>query len=261
MLKVSTFNVNSIRSRKDLILNWLEHRNKDIDILCFQEIKVVDSDFPYEDFEKLGYKCEVFGQKGYSGVAVCSKVPLEDQKKGFGDDYWDQQKRLISGRVSETSIINVYAPRGDLRGTEKFDYKLDWYQKLLSYLENSHTPDEKIIIVGDFNVAVEDRDVYDPEILRDCLGTMDEERIVFKKLLSWGLIDTFRSLYHEKQQFTWWDYIGGAIWRDEGMRLDYILCTKPLVDRLKDVEVDLWPRRRRTPTPSDHAPTIGTFAE
>jgi exodeoxyribonuclease-3 len=259
MLKICTFNVNSIRSRKKLIINWLEHRNKDIDVLCFQELKVIEEDFPYEDFEKSGYKCEVFGQKAYNGVAICSKVPLENQKRGFGDERWDEQKRLVSARVGEINIINVYAPHGDLRGTDKFHYKLDWYEKFLSHLKENYSPDEKIVIVGDFNVAVEDRDVYDVEVLRDVIGTMEEERKAFKELLSWGLVDAFRALYPEKQQFTWWDYIGGAIWKDEGMRIDYILCTKPQVDKLKDVEVDLWPRRRRTPTPSDHTSLIGIF--
>jgi len=258
-MKICTFNVNSIRARKDLVISWLEHRNNDIDILCFQEIKVIEDDFPREEFEKLGFQCNVFGQKGYSGIALCTKLSLEDEKKGFGDEYWDQQKRLVEGRVEETSIINIYAPHGDLRGTDKFQYKLDWYKQFISYLEKNHTPNERMAIVGDFNVAREDMDVYNPEILEDTTGTMDEERVVFKELLDWGLVDAFRSLYPEKQQFTWWDYIGGAIWKDQGMRIDYILCTKPLFERLNNVEVDLWTRKRRKPIPSDHAPVISTF--
>ena len=258
-MKVCTFNVNSIRARKDLIIKWLEHRNNDIDILCFQEIKVEDKDFPYKDFEDLGFYCYVYGQKGYNGVAILSKKELTNVQKGFGDEYLDQQKRVISGEFEDINIINVYAPHGDLRGGDKYYYKLDWYDKFISFLKQNYNPKDKIIIVGDFNIAREDIDVYDPELLKDSIGTMPEEREKLQELLDWGLVDTFRFLYPGKQQFTWWDYIGGAIWRDEGMRIDYIFCTTPLLPHLKDVEVDLWTRRRRTPKPSDHAPVIGYF--
>ena len=258
-MKVCTFNVNSIRIRKDLISNWLEHRNYDIDILCFQETKVVDEKFPYHTFEKLGFKCEVFGQKGFNGVATCSKTSSHLLKKGFDDHYWDQQKRIISIKVRDINILNVYAPHGELRGTEKYHYKLDWYKHLVRFITQNYSPEEKILLVGDLNVAKETIDIYDPEIFSDSIGTMIEEKSAFKELLNWGFIDTFRHLYPKKKQFTWWDYIGGKIWRNEGMRIDYILCTKPLLENIKDVEVDLWPRRRRTPKPSDHAPVIGTF--
>jgi exodeoxyribonuclease-3 len=129
----------------------------------------------------------------------------------------------------------------------------------LALLEEHYSPQDSLIIVGDFNVAHHDLDVFDPEALRDAIGTMEEERKAFDALLNWGLVDTMRELDQEKQQFTWWDYIGGAIWRNEGMRLDYILCTSPLLDALREIEVDLWPRKRRKPTPSDHAPVIGIF--
>ena len=116
-LKLCTFNVNSIRARKDLIVRWLEHRENDIDVLCLQEIKVTEKDFPFGDFERLGFNCEVYGQKGYNGVAICSKIPLESVRMGFNDDYWDRQKRIICGRVLGITFINVYVPHGGLRGT------------------------------------------------------------------------------------------------------------------------------------------------
>jgi len=258
-MKICSFNVNSIRTRKELLLQWYREKKPGINIFCLQEIKVVDEDFPSEIFEDAGFRCEVFGQKGYNGVAICSDVPLEDIRRGFGEEDWDSQKRILSGKFNDISVINVYAPRGDVRGTEKFKYKLDWFRHFRGFLDSNFTPDDKIIIVGDFNVTRGDIDVYDPVILHDAVGTMPEEREVFEELLRWGLTDTFRYLYPGKQQFTWWDYIGGAIWKNEGMRLDYILCTNPLLEILKDVEVDLWPRRRRTPKPSDHAPVIATF--
>lgn len=259
-MKICTFNVNSIRVRKDLILEWLKHRNGDIDILCFQELKAIDSLFPYEDFEKMGFQCEVFGQKAYNGVAICSKSPLEDVQKGLGDAVWDEQKRFIAATIDGIRFINIYAPHGDLQGKEKFDYKQGWYKELISVLDNNHSPNDPIFIVGDFNVAREDRDVYDPEALKGGIGTLPEEREKFESLLRWGLIETFSYKYPDKTQFTWWDYIGGAIWRDQGMRIDYILCTESLLRTVDAVDVDLWPRRRREPKPSDHAPLIATLS-
>lgn len=255
-LKVCTFNVNSIRARKNLVTTWLKQRAGDIDVLCLQEIKVVDEKFPHEAFNELGFTCQVCGQKRYNGVAMCSKHPLERVKKGFGEDYWDQEKRLMTGRVGDITIINVYVPHGDVRGTEKHTYKLEWYKQFIHFMTVEHSPDENILVLGDFNVARDDRDVYDATLLKDTIGTMVEERRSFAELLTWGFTDVFRHLHREKKQFTWWSYIGGAIWRGEGMRLDYILCTKLLLQRIQSVDVDLWPRRRRSPTPSDHAPVI-----
>ncbi|WP_029521262.1 exodeoxyribonuclease III [Persephonella sp. IF05-L8] len=258
-MKVCTFNVNSIRTRKDLIIRWLTEKEKDIDILCFQEIKVEDDKFPYKDFEQLGYKAVVYGQKGYNGVATLSRKDFVEVKKGLRDEYFDQQKRILSTKIGDIWVINVYAPHGDLRGGDKYYYKLDWYKRFRQFLDENFSPEDKIIALGDFNIAIEDIDVYDPELLADSIGTMPEEREAFKNILDFGFVDTFRYLYPDKQQFTWWDYIGGAIWKNEGMRIDYILATKPLIPHLKDVYVDLWPRRRRTPKPSDHAPVIAIF--
>jgi exodeoxyribonuclease-3 len=257
--KVCTFNVNSIKARKELIINWLKKRGNDVDVLCFQELKTTEDKFPYQDFEQLGYKSQVFGQKGYSGVAICSKFKMDEVKKGLGDSYWDQQKRVISAKIKNAFIINVYAPHGGLRGTEKYYYKLDFYKEFKKYLQRYYSPQSPLIIVGDMNVAKEDIDVYDPVSLKDKIGTMTEEREAFNTFLSFGLIDTFRYIYPDKQHFSWWDYIGGRIWSNEGMRIDYILVTEPLKEKLKEVIIDLWPRRRKTPTPSDHAPVIATF--
>jgi exodeoxyribonuclease-3 len=258
-MKICTFNVNSIRVRKDLIVEWLKHRNEDIDILCFQELKAMDSLFPYEDFENLGFQCEVFGQKAYNGVAICSKLPFKDIQKGLGDATWDEQKRFIAATINGIRIINIYAPHGGLLGEEKFDYKQGWYKKLISNLDNSSSPNDPIMIVGDLNVAHEDRDVYDAEAQEGGIGTLQEERERFEELLKWGLVDAFRHKYPDKIQFTWWDYIGGAIWRDQGMRIDYALCTESLIHRVDSVDIDLWPRKRREPKPSDHAPLIATL--
>ncbi len=258
-MKVCSWNVNSIRARKELLFAWLERRNFDIDVLCLQELKVEEPLFPYKDFEEKGYKCAVNSQKRYNGVCICSKYDIQDVLKGFSDEYFDQQKRVIAAKIKDIWIINLYVPHGDIRGTDKYYYKLDWYKKLYNWLNQHFSPTMPIIMTGDFNVALEDIDVYDPELLRDSIGTMEEERQALKKILDWGFIDTFRYLHPDKQEFTWWDYIGGAFWKNEGMRIDYILCTKPLIDRLKSVEIDLWPRKKRKPKPSDHAPVIAEF--
>ncbi len=254
---ICTYNVNSIRARKDLTIEWLKRTS--IDILCLQELKLEEKNFPFDDFEKLGYRCYVNGQKTYNGVAICSKIELQNIKKGMGDEFFDQQARIIRGEFNDIKIINVYMPHGDLRGTEKFTYKLEFYKRFRKMLDEEYSPEEKIILLGDFNVAREDIDVYDPELLKDTIGTMPEEREALESIISWGFVDAFRYKYPDKVEYTWWDYIGGKIWKNQGMRIDYIFVTEALKESVKDIYVDLWPRRRRTPKPSDHAPLIGKF--
>ncbi len=256
-MKVATYNVNSIRARKDLLFSWLER--DPVDVLCLQELKQEEKNFPFEDFRNRGYNCEVFAQKTYNGVAICSKFPFSEVKKGLGDPEFDVQKRVIAVRLPQMWVINVYMPHGDVRGSEKFYYKLEFYERFLSFLSENFSPSENICLVGDFNVALEDKDVFDPELLKDTIGTMPEEREALRKVLEWGFIDAFRYLYPDKVQFTWWDYIGGMVWKNKGMRIDYIFVTEPLLKSLKDIYVDMWPRKRRTPKPSDHAPVVGVF--
>jgi exodeoxyribonuclease-3 len=258
-MKICSFNVNSIKARKELVLSWLDHRENDIDVLCFQELKLVEEFFPLAELEDKGFTCEVFGQKAYNGVAICSRSPLTQVQKGFGNSFWDQQSRFISARLGNITLMNLYVPHGGERGEEKFVYKQEWYTHLLAYLDENYTPQDRLILSGDFNVTRADIDVYSAEALHDAIGTMPEERAAFEKLLSWGLIDTFRHIDPESTQYTWWGYMGGAIWKDEGMRIDYILCTEPLLSACRDISVDMWPRKRNKPTPSDHAPLIAEF--
>lgn len=258
-MKICTFNVNSIRARLELLISWMNHRGNDIDILCLQELKTVDGGFPYSVMQEMGFSCEVFGQKAYNGVALCSKLPLNNVRKGVGIGQWDEQKRAISAEVGGVYVVNVYAPHGDIRGEEKYYYKLQWYEMLGAFLQEGLYGNGRTVIVGDFNVALSELDIHDPMHFSDIIGTMPEERGALEKILKSGYSDAFRHLYPERKQFTWWNYGGGAVWKNEGMRLDYVLCNRPLVERLKDVEVDMWPRRKKTPTPSDHAPVIATF--
>ncbi len=260
-MKICTFNVNSIRARKDLVLQWLDHRDQDIDVLCLQELKAEDALFPHAEFEDLGYTCAVSGQKAYNGVGICSKARLQDVRRGFEDPDWDEQKRSISARASDFTLFNLYVPHGGERGQDKFVFKLGWYDRLIRFLGKNHSPEDPLLLVGDFNVAHNDSDVYSAEVLFDTIGTMPEEREAFSSLLGWGLTDVYRHFFPEAQQYTWWGYMGGAIWKDEGMRIDYALATAPLLERISDIGVDLWPRKRRSPTPSDHAPLILTLDE
>lgn len=256
-MQIGTFNVNSIRSRKDLVLSWLE--KKPLDILCLQELKGENQTFPYSDFEAAGYQCAVFGEKRYNGVAICSQEGLEGVVQGFQGGFLDGQSRLIRGQVGPIQIINVYVPHGGERGSEKYHYKLNWYSHFLQELQQTASPEELLFIVGDFNVTQGDLDVYDPEMLQDKVGTMPEERKALQDLLDWGLVDTFRHLYPHQKEFSWWDYRNGAFWKNKGMRIDYILCTEPLLPYIQEVQIDIWPRRRRKPTPSDHTPVVATF--
>ncbi|MBF0565718.1 MAG: exodeoxyribonuclease III [Nitrospirae bacterium] len=282
---VCTFNVNSVRVRMPLLAEWLKRREGaaipaeglatpadgsaipadesvipvqgGIDVLCLQEIKTVDEGFPFADFEALGYKCEVYGQKAYNGLAVCSRIPLTDVVKGFGDDRWDAQKRIMSATAGGYRLINVYAPHGDARGTEKFQYKLKWFDRLLAYATETAGHYAKTIILGDFNVAMADADVYDPEVYRDAVSCMPEEREAFARLIDAGFADTVKHLYPDKTEFTWWPYTGGDFWKDKGMRIDYVTATREALSGLKKAGIDRWPRKKKQP--SDHAPLIAAF--
>ncbi|AWB10528.1 exodeoxyribonuclease-3 [Thermodesulfobium acidiphilum] len=247
---ITTFNVNSIRSRTDIVNLLIEKHNPEI--IALQEIKCTLDLFPNLAFPD--YKCLVSGEKSYNGVAICTKLDSSRFENEFQDTV--NQKRSIFAKFENFTLMNIYFPHGDLRGTDKFYYKLDFYKKLLVFLKENFTPNDPIIMLGDFNVALTDFDVYDPEILKDTIGTMPEEREALKELLNYGFIDTYRHLHPNDPGFTWFSYIGGDIWKNNGMRIDYILVTKPLINKVKKVEVDISLRRRRIPKPSDHAPLV-----
>ncbi|MCG6552437.1 MAG: exodeoxyribonuclease III [Candidatus Magnetominusculus sp. LBB02] len=262
-MRICTFNVNSIRARLGLLLDWLKHRGDDIDVLCLQELKTVDDGFPVNDFQALGYRCELYGQKAYNGVAICSRLPVVSVEKGLGlGGDWDSQRRLmrvaLGGAAEGITIVCVYAPHGGERGSEKYNYKLQWYEKFREYL--GAIAHETAFVVGDFNVARFDSDVYDPAALRDTIATMPEERRAFENVIDCGFTDVHGHLHPAERQFTWWAY-GAAIWKDQGMRIDYVLATAGGLKITKEISVDLWPRRKKTPTPSDHAPVIVELAD
>jgi len=259
-MKIAGFNVNSVRARLPLLEAWFEHRQNDLDILCMQELKAEEEQFPKEFFTQYGYACYLNAQKRYNGVGTCTKIPPVEVVKDFGHPLLDGEKRLLYTRFEAFHLINLYAPHGDVRGTEKFEYKLAWYDALTDWIRRRwDLQKEKVILIGDFNVTFDDRDVYDPELFRDAIGCMPEEREKLHALLKLGFYDAWRLKYPDKQQFTWWDYQGAKIWKNEGMRIDFVLITEPLIPYLEDIEVDMWPRRKNKIKPSDHAPVVATF--
>jgi exodeoxyribonuclease-3 len=258
-MKIATFNVNSIRARADLIARWLEEKNP-VEILCMQELKCEEAQFPKEPFEKLGYHLAINGEKRYNGVAVCSKLPIKHVKTVFDDDVLDRQKRLIEVHIQEYVILNVYAPHGESDESDpKHFYKMAFYDVLTAYVQELMQQHAKVVVLGDMNVALEDIDVYDPIRFRGQVGFLESEKEKLRALFGIGLSDCYRHKYPDTKAFTWWDYRTAGIWRDEGMRIDYILATDAVVEVCEEIEVDLWTRRRRTPTPSDHAPLVGTL--
>jgi len=257
-ISVCTFNVNSIRSRIDLILRWLREK-REIDLLCLQEIKCEEERFPHEAFESLGYRCAVNGQKRLNGVAICSKLPLSSVQTSFEDETLDREKRLIQARVGNTTLINCYIPRGGPEEGDRHRYKMRFFERLASHVETLMEREKSLLLLGDLNVALDDLDVYDPAVFEGAVGFLPSEKRMMRKLLERGLNDCYRRLHPDTRAFTWWDYRSAAIWRDEGMRIDYILASDSLCEACLGIEVDLWTRRRRSPTPSDHAPIVARF--
>lgn len=251
---IATWNVNSIRARLPRLLSWLAAKKPEV--LCIQETKVVDEEFPVAELQELGYQVAAFGQKTYNGVAIASLLPLQDVRRGLPGDE-SGEARLIAAGVGGFTVMSVYVPNGQEVGTDKYAFKLAWMEKLLAYLQASFSPQEPLVVCGDFNVAPEDRDVWDPELWRGKILFSDPEKQAFFKLLGWGLVDCLRLHHQEGGLYTWWDYRQGAFHRGWGMRLDHILATKPMADRCTEVIIDR--EARKGEKPSDHAPVLATF--
>ncbi|MBN2062279.1 MAG: exodeoxyribonuclease III [Deltaproteobacteria bacterium] len=254
-MKIATFNANSIRTRISIIMEWLEKEWPDI--LCLQETKAQDKDFPLSDFKDIGYNAFFRGQKSYNGVAFISRQPISDIRKDLYDS-GDEQARFISGRLLDTQIINVYVPQGVAPGTDKFEYKIKWLRDLLSHVKATYNPGEPLLMVGDFNVALQPLDVYDPEGLRGKAGFHEEEQKAIRDILQWGFTDLFRQHEPAKNGYTFWDYrIPNGFKRNMGWRIDYMLATDPLAKRCENVWVDMEPRKKEKP--SDHTFLVAEF--
>jgi len=253
-MKIVSWNINSVRARLVPLLGWLEAHQPDV--LCLQETKVTDHDFPRLEIESLGYSLEIHGQKAYNGVAILSRLPLEDVRRGFeGDD--DIEKRVMAGTAGGVRVINLYVPNGKTVGSEHYERKLGWLDRFRAFLETHHASTEPLLICGDLNIAPEDRDTYDPEVWKGRILASDPERERFRALLDWGLVDALRETTEDEGFYTWWDYRMGSFRRNLGLRIDHFLVTQPLVGRIQSVTVDR--EARSWEKPSDHAPLVLTL--
>ena len=254
-MKVTTWNVNSIRSRLERLLRWLEKTRPDV--VCLQELKATDEAFPYEVIQEAGYQAVVLGQKTYNGVAILARDEPTDVERGLGDDEEDSQARLVAADVAGVRIISAYVPNGQTVGSEKYAYKLAWMGRLRRYLEDRHRPTEPMVLCGDFNVALDDLDVANPEKWAGSVLCHPASRDAFEQVRQWGLTDVFRQHHPEGGIYSWWDYRMLAFPKNDGLRIDHILATQPLAKRCTGAEIDR--DERKGQKPSDHAPVIAIF--
>lgn len=252
-MKIATFNANSIRMRVDPILRWLDKNNPDV--LCVQETKVQDHQFPLEAFQESGYRVAYKGMKSYNGVAIFSKDKPNEVRFGLGDGPEADEPRLACARFDDFSVVNTYVPQGYLIDSPKYAYKLEWYQRLRKFFESNFKPTDPVIWCGDMNVAPRDLDVHHPEDHADHVCFHEHAKKAYADTLAWGFEDMFLKLHPGKQQFTFWDYryrSGGktALEANLGWRIDHILATSALSDKCTQIEVDVAPRQAEKS--SDH---------
>lgn len=256
-MKIATWNVNSIAVRLDHVLLWL--KNAEPDVLCLQEIKCTDERFPAAAFESVGYRSATFGQKTYNGVAILSRSEIKDIQRGFPDDDESAQARLIAATIESVRVINVYVPNGFEVGSDKFKYKLDWLQKLRAFLDRCCDNKTDVLICGDFNVAPDERDVYDARVWDGRILFSKPERAAIDYVKRWGFTDTFRLYTQEGGHFSWWDYRAAAYQRNLGVRIDHIWTSESLTKRCTAAVIDKAPRALEKP--SDHTPVVATFTD
>jgi exodeoxyribonuclease-3 len=255
-VKIATWNVNSLRPRLQGVAAWVARVQPDV--LCLQETKVTDDLFPHAEIEAMGYPNRaVWGQKTYNGVAILSKRPLEDVRIGFQEREPDAQARILSAVVDGIRVVDVYVPNGAEVGSDKFFYKLDWLKRLRAELEGLASPNDPVVLLGDFNIAPTDADVYDPFEHAGQILCSEAERTAWSTLLQWGLVDSWRKKAPFKSEFSWWSYQASGFRKNHGFRIDHLLLSTPLMRRCTSVVIDREPRG--VESPSDHAPVVGTF--
>jgi exodeoxyribonuclease III len=261
-MKIATWNVNSIRTRQQIVVDWLQ--KNPVDVLCLQETKVIDADFPRLPFEELNYSLYISGQKAYNGVAIFSKNPLENVSNGFASilgesaTNFDAQKRVITGVIGDVRIVNLYVPNGSEIGNEKYEYKLAWLKLLREYLQESlKKGTEKLCVCGDFNIVLEDKDIHDAKGKEKHIMYSPAERQALSSVIEIGLADVFRKFTSEGGHFSWWDYRSAGFQRDRGWRIDHIYLSRKLYQKATSCAIDIEPRKLEKP--SDHAPVIVEF--
>ncbi|HEY9828523.1 MAG TPA: exodeoxyribonuclease III [Stenomitos sp.] len=268
-MKIATWNVNSIRTRLTHVLDWLE--TSEVDVLCVQETKAADENFPRSPFEERGYHFSIWGQKSYNGVALISRHPLQDVGYGFNGvlepaglsseviALFDAQKRVISALIEPgIRIVNLYVPNGSAIGSEKYDYKLRWFEVLEQYLKQLLQAGQPILMCGDFNIALEDRDIYDPANKETHIMSSPAEREALRSILDLGFADAFRKFTEETGHYSWWDYRAASFRRNMGWRIDHHYLTPELYEKAISCVIDTAPRSLTQP--SDHTPVVVELA-
>lgn len=249
-MKIATFNVNSIKARLPRVLEWLEDAKPDVALL--QEIKSEDATFPALEIEALGYQVATHGQKTYNGVAILSRHPIEDQRRGLPGDKSDEQARYIEATIQGIRVASIYLPNGNPVDTDKYPYKLGWMERLTKHVRRTLLPTEMpVVLGGDYNCCPTDKDVYDPAGWADDALCRPETRAQFRALVNLGLTEAWRAL-HNEVAYSFWDYQRGRWNRDEGLRIDHFLLSPQAADRLVACEIDRGPRGKEKA--SDHTP-------
>jgi exodeoxyribonuclease-3 len=254
-MKIATWNVNSINARLDHLLGWLT--DTQTDVVCLQETKCVDENFPYQPIFDLGYHTAFYGQKSYNGVAILSKHEIEDVQKNFPGDDDDSPKRLIAATIKGVRIVNTYIPNGTELWTDKFTFKLDWLQRLRKYFDDTCDTNSDVLLCGDFNVAPEELDVWNVPAWTGKLHFTKPERAAIHHVKQWGFVDVFREMNGDVREFSWWDYRAGAWPRNQGLRIDHIWTSRPLADKCTGCWIDRAPRALERA--SDHTPVVAEF--
>jgi exodeoxyribonuclease-3 len=254
-VKIATWNVNSLTARLPRVLGWIEEQEPDI--LCMQETKQTDEAFPLGDFAALGYEGAHHGDGRWNGVAIVSRVGLEEPKAGFGSEEDENGTRILAATCGGIRVHSIYVPNGRSLDNEQYTIKLSWLARLKSYLAQTSDPAADVALCGDFNIAPSDADVWDPEQFVGATHVSAPERQALAELLGWGLEDTFARFHPEGGIFSWWDYRAGNFHKGEGMRIDLVLLTHSLAGRATGAWVDR--NARKGSKPSDHAPVVVDF--
>jgi exodeoxyribonuclease III len=257
-VRIATWNVNSLNARMPRVEEWLAYARPDV--VCLQETKLSDDMFPQLAFGALGYESVHHGQGQWNGVAILSRVGIEQVTTGFDTiiDPYEGDARLIAATCDGVRVLSVYVPNGREVGTEFYDRKLEWLDCLARWLDTNESVDRPLAMLGDFNVAPEDRDVWSPKAFVGATHVTEPERAAVAHLTDWGLVDVFRRQYADDRLFTYWDYRRGDFHEHRGMRIDLVLATPPLAQRTTWAVVDR--NARKGKLPSDHAPLIVDFA-
>jgi exodeoxyribonuclease-3 len=254
-MKLATWNVNSVKVRLPQLLDWLAAAQPDV--LCLQELKAEEAKFPRQELEAAGYVPAVSGQKTYNGVAILARGAPADIVAGI-PGFADEQKRVIAATVQDLRVVCVYCPNGQAVGSDKYEYKLSWFAALRAYLAAELQRHPRLVVLGDFNVAPDDRDVHDPKAWEGQVHVSEPERAAWRALLALGLKDSFRLFEQPEKTFSWWDYRMMAFRRNAGLRIDHILLSDALAPSCVASGVDKAPRKLERP--SDHAPVLAELA-